>query len=447
MADKKLLEFIRFHNTQKTPRSEVDRLLAGSGWSKKEIDTATSELKLSELSPSQATEASPKALPGVGELLRGTFHILKAHTSTIYGVIAISNLSVFLPYITLKIAQASLGISTIAGPFDLFLSQKDTAHTLLVIYLPLLVIFTIIAPIMQILGSLALFHAVMGSNDNIGILDCYRRSVRQFFAYLWIFILLAFITLGGFTLFIIPGIIVMIWTSNTFYILASENIRGTHALVKSKYYAAGHSWGITGRLLVLGILQVLLYGMMSVIFALVQKLVTSDILSVTGSYIITTALTPLPIVYGYLLYNRLKDLKSQESPGKTGHGFLWLGLVGILVIPLLLVLAIILSGTLSKLSPGGQINKTLDVVRQNDMKGISDSIEHSIKDHGAVPEHLSELVPEYLPVIPNDITTNQPYEYARTDDRQDYGLCGHDDGGARICSSRFEKNYYPDLKK
>lgn len=53
-----------------------------------------------------------------------------------------------------------------------------------------------------------------------------------------------FLLVGGFLLFIIPGIIFIIWFLSGQYVLVSEDLRGFNALLRSKQLIQGNWWRI-----------------------------------------------------------------------------------------------------------------------------------------------------------------------------------------------------------
>lgn len=84
------------------------------------------------------------------------------------------------------------------------------------------------------------------TDQNISI----RKTVGHLFAVLF---LTGLITLFGFLLFIIPGLIFLVWFSFAAIIAVIEG-KGVSAIKESKALVAGRFWPVAGRLFVLSIL-------------------------------------------------------------------------------------------------------------------------------------------------------------------------------------------------
>jgi hypothetical protein len=78
-------------------------------------------------------------------------------------------------------------------------------------------------------------------------------------------------------------------------------------------------------------------------------------------------------------------------------------------------------------------NAKVDITRTDDtLTELSLALALFKADHGAYPATLAELAPQYLPAVPNDIFSDQPLKYSRTENAYTLYSVGPnitDDGG------------------
>lgn len=108
----------------------------------------------------------------------------------------------------------------------------------------------------------------------------------------WVALLTALAVLGGFILFVIPGIIFSVWFCFSGFVFVAENLRGASALKKSRDLVKGYWWPVFGRLVVIGI---------------VAGLISS--IETFGPIINIFFMVPFATVFEYLLYQDLKRVK------------------------------------------------------------------------------------------------------------------------------------------
>ena len=209
--------------------------------------------------------------------------------------------------------------------------------------------------IVSIWVAVALLYAVY-ERDHINVSEALKKGGRRFFSYLWISLLSGFIALGGFLLFIIPGIILSVWFSFGLYILVAEDRRGLNALLRSKHLVQGYWWPIFGRFLALGLLGI---GVMAPFIIAGFLLENVENLAVVGLFQVLQGVASLlfsafTIIFGFVLYENVKNVKGPAAAGEPDQSqktkFILLGILGVLAIPIIMILlfafALILTGVL-----------------------------------------------------------------------------------------------------
>ncbi|OGM32835.1 hypothetical protein A2803_05840 [Candidatus Woesebacteria bacterium RIFCSPHIGHO2_01_FULL_44_21] len=128
--------------------------------------------------------------------------------------------------------------------------------------------------------------------------------------YLGLSLVSMFLVVGGYMLFLIPGFILSIWFWFGMFVLIDENKRGMNALLVSRDYIKGFIVKVFTRWFLFGILTAVVSSLPS----LLLKDTSYEGLSSIYSTVISFIITPLSLIYGYLLYKSLKAQKPDLKP-------------------------------------------------------------------------------------------------------------------------------------
>ena len=237
-----------------------------------------------------------KKLPDPGALLEDTWSIYKSRFWTFVGILLVPTLVVILLIVALTFAFLNL------KSFELALWET-------IFFAFLGVLLLLIALLAQIWGQLSLIYAVKDREKKIGIIEAYKRAWPKILSYLWISILVGLITLVGFILLIVPGIVFAIWFSFAAFILVVEGTKGMSALLKSKEYVKGRWWPVLGRILFISIIVGIVSSLIGLIAGQIFKLIGITWLENVGSSIVSIFIVPFSIIYSFLIYKNLKLLK------------------------------------------------------------------------------------------------------------------------------------------
>ncbi len=167
-----------------------------------------------------------------------------------------------------------------------------------IVYVVLMFIYVVLSVLMTVALILAI-------NDNsITAKEAYRRAWPYFWRYIGLSLLMSIIMMVGFLLLIIPGIILSVWFAFATFVLVLENGAIVESLKKSREYTRGKWWAIFGRLIAMSVFVLLLSMLISTISVFLPNHVVTEAL-VTA---LTVLLTPIAVVYVYLLYKEVKTL-------------------------------------------------------------------------------------------------------------------------------------------
>ena len=126
-----------------------------------------------------------------------------------------------------------------------------------------------------------------------------RLKLGQYFRQILIIFL---VEIGGFALFVIPGIFLAVALSFVGVVLVLENISGFNAIYKSREYVRGYWWKVFSRMFVIGVPTLLLLAA----FFIIGK--DYQIIFNALQIALSAFLFPLEIIYIVKLYQQLKNV-------------------------------------------------------------------------------------------------------------------------------------------
>ncbi len=407
MVNQQLLDYIKQQLQQGISKEQIKSSLMVNSWQAQDIDEAFAFIQNpashSQLVPPPAQTAS--SLPGSMAIFSQAWTIYKQRLGTFLGVMVIPML-IMIAVFDIFVGGGFLGINLLSSKF---------AADGIGLFILLTILFFVIIFISQNWGQTALLYAIKDSQEKIGVMESYRRGWHKIFSYWWVSLLVGFITLSGFLLLIVPGIIFTIWFSLAVFILVAEDLKGMNALLKSKEYVKGKWGGVFWRFFFIVGISSIIFLVPILIFSLLNIPLGVEI----SQFVIGLFLTPLIMTYGFLVYSNLRAVKGEiafaPTSGKKAT-FIIIGILGILIIPAILFSTVFLSLDSAK-------EKARDARRQSDIKQIRFGIEMYYIEYGRYPYSLNALSPKFLPNILVDPLTNQPYQYQLQPNGIDYKVC------------------------
>jgi hypothetical protein len=252
-------------------------------------------------------EISPHiGLSGIGELFERSWEIFKRRIGTLIALNLLSAVFFVVP------VGIFIGIGYL---FSLFLSGSKTA---------LMVSGGIVGMVAGMIAASWAFAAFIFAvvDESLGVKDSLDKGWQRIGAFIWLFSLIGYIVTGAFLLFLIPGVIFMVWFAFAQFILPNEGVKGMNALLKSKEYVKGYWVDVFGRLFIVWLISGAI-GMVPII---------GPILSIL--------FMPFMMIFIFLIYEDLKSIRGDISyPSSAGEKFKWIGIgtLGYIVLPLIII--------------------------------------------------------------------------------------------------------------
>jgi len=204
-------------------------------------------------------------------------------------------------------------ISSIPVLFNLVLLGFDKLFLLIINQTTAPLYWTIIIGLINLFIQLwfgsALIYFVTLQDNKVNLKQIILERLSNLRGFIWVSTSITVSTIIGFVLLIIPGIVFSNWFIFSPYIFFEEKIGGINSLKQSHYYVKGYLLAVIWRTIIICI-------SVSAIYLFIGTIITSaglKILSLPLSIIITILLKPIPIVFFYILYQRLKETKAIYS--------------------------------------------------------------------------------------------------------------------------------------
>ena len=374
MVDQKLAEYVTGKRQSGSSDESIRLELLANQWKNEIIDEALGI---------PATSSATHFL-NIGELFAETFRMFKERFLSFFVLLLISGL-----------ITAVLGL-TLAFMFGAMYSTLMSSHALPVW---LIVSSSIVLVILIIIGELWSAVAMTTSicaEKKISFIEAYRRSGKNIFPFFIVNLLLGLITLGGFFLLLIPGIIFAIWFNFSNFVLITENEKGFKSIMRSREYAKGYWWPIFGRT---GLIGVIYFGV-SLLIAIVTKLFHLDANPLISLLISLIGLIPsiFMMCYFFQIYRNLKDIKGKFELTVSRKSKIIFTLIGI--VGLIGTVAFPFSIMLMAINPAKQMQNAKASMVIADKAEISTAIDLYYAENQKYPHSLIELRPTYLKTIP-----------------------------------------------
>lgn len=431
MVTPELLNYIKTQRQAGVVDDAIRGTLTVGGWRAEDVDEAFRSLSGTPTSISAPSSSAPI---GASELLKQSWTLYRQRFWTFVGILAIPMAFIFI------LAMLIGGSAALVGMFSSSALVKTTG---LVALIAAIVVVVCIAIVLGIWGQIALLIAIRDNAEAIGIRTAYQRARPFIGGYFWISLIVGLISIGGFLLLIVPGIIFAVWFSFATVIFVVENERGMNALLKSKAYVQGR-WGYTfWRQLVVGVIYVIISLLISGLVGLLAWLGGSVAgpagqsimggLSTIIQNVISIFIAPFIPIYIYLLYQNLRSLKGEVNVTSARRApYIIVAVLGLLIIPALLATLAFVPLSLNN----AQV-KARDARRIADIKQIQVALELSSNDasttyQSAYPNWGTKAAPitfgqppydtitmngiVYMSVVPvNPTPGGEPYLYRATD--------------------------------
>jgi len=239
---------------------------------------------------------------GIGELIDGAVKLFRRDWLVLIGIAAF--VLVPVTYIQVWVTQ------NVVGSLNEFATQEEfaamTSQVILITLVFVAVQVLIVQPFLVAAISRAAADAYLGERVTLG--RTLRYALSRLPAILWITIIASVVTIIGFILLIIPGIIALVRLALAPAVLVVEDVRGTKAVGRSWRLTAGHFWRVLGTLILSGLISAIGAAIIQIPteFAAVALGPDGWPVSALGAALASALITPFSLLIVVLLYFDLR---------------------------------------------------------------------------------------------------------------------------------------------
>lgn len=181
----------------------------------------------------------------------------------------------------------------------------------------------------------------------------FDRGRRGALAYLWLIVVQAAFVVGGYVLFIVPGIIFSVLAAVSAFVFVAEDKRGVAAIARSWTYIRNRKWAVLWRLFVYGVLLAIVFVVARIVVLLVTRnmgpfatYAISEVVSLGLDFFVAV---PVSVLFMGALYKSVRATRPEPPEEDAGererHGtIIGFSLFGMLV--MFAYVALVLLGAL-----------------------------------------------------------------------------------------------------
>ena len=191
-------------------------------------------------------------------------------------------------------------------------------------------ILGIISVIAGVVLSIAAIAAMVKAVERLSIDPTAQISIKEYykigFNYFWSIIVVGIISglvsIGGFVLLIIPGIIVSVFVAFYNYALIIDGKKGLSAFIESYQLVRGRWLAIFGRAMLVGLVGLLVTLIAGIIVSLFGGKEAPVAISGLVDILSRAIISPISVIFIYKVYSALKAVRQQDIDTKKFKGVL-----------------------------------------------------------------------------------------------------------------------------
>ncbi len=377
MITPELRQFVAQATAAGQSPDDIRQSLRGQGWESLDIEQAMAQVGQIPVAPTPGGK-----FPGVLQMIGGAFQLFRSRAGVLLAVAGVAG-------VMLTVGQW-LGYGSIEAK-NSFRSSEMTfpgGIAAMVAYGAAMLVYTVA----WFAGLIAVVR-----RDVISLRQAVAEVPRKFLPLLWVTILSSAVTMGGFVLLVIPGLIFAVWFSFASYVYLAQGVGGLRSLSMSREYTRGAFWRIVWAFLAFGIIVGIVFAILAV--ALVGLSVVSGSAGFIFSLlfgVVMIAVGMLYISYSYQVFLGLQARRGEIAEAPRATTPIVIGFIGCAVL-----VALAIGGALSPESTDSDINFSgfsgqLEVRRMFEFAAVRAAVEAYRDEAGSYPATLADLSDAYM---------------------------------------------------
>lgn len=171
----------------------------------------------------------------------------------------------------------------------------------------------IISMIISVISYIAILKTVQiidtEPGADINPTNIFNQSVKMFFPYLWVAIMVGLMNFGAMLPFVIPGMILSVFLAFAIYSFVIDDQKGIKAGAVSFYLVRNNFWKMVWRLIFIMFVYIVAIMILSIPFSFIFPSITQPLVQM----VVSIVMIPIISAYFYFFYQELKLAKGGLS--------------------------------------------------------------------------------------------------------------------------------------
>jgi hypothetical protein len=361
-----------------------------------------------------------KRIPDVLDLFKNGWHFARRNLSLV-GLMAI-------PFCVVEIFRY-LAVVTTGSARDIFMIAEGLG--------------SIIALVFYILFFSIALYSIAHSSSEALFSQGFSWAKQNFWSLVWIGILSALIFIGGFMLFIIPGIIVAVYMSLSQMVLVNEGVTGFSSLMRSHDLIKGNWWSVFVRLFgvqLLFFVSLVIAGIVVGLFAValgdevLSEFILNIVFTVFGAAGVLVTLSATKEIYAFLVEQDVEILSKKKSTGIWYKVLICLGVLIPVMVGIFATVGVLTNDIQLNSHPGIEMPVSADLILVQE-RALDYYSQETNQSYSGVCAQVQELISEDVGTV---VCNESPEEYALSVSGSQGMQC--------IDSTGYLKNIYIELE-
>ena len=237
-------------------------------------------------------------------------------------------------------------VAAVAVPLALFGVGDVLAESALegYAYMYVSILLGILSAVIYLLGFMVALRLLSGKASTVAEACLWAR--KHFWSFVFVYVLVSLIVLGGYLLFLVPGIIAAFTLYFAVYVAAIEGVKGEQALIRSRQLVKGKWWLLVKKLVGVNIYNLLVILALLIIGAVVMAIMPIEIpnqinilLTVVFSQLLGVSVAFMLVSVGSSLYNYFSTHSTETVKKVNPLTYRLLGGLGLLAFISLMAVA------------------------------------------------------------------------------------------------------------
>lgn len=382
-----------------------------------------------------------KRVTSFGELLKKSFRIFKQGASKFLSMALLVPLLGMIPLVIVGMLYAMVFIinsSTLLADNSIILILQMIFG--LLVFISILVFLYVLC-----VSTIGMYILLRDFSPDLKVKEAFKRARPYFWKFIVVNLFVGILVMLWGLLFIIPGIIFLIYYFFAEWVLIFESYEGMSALKRSKELVKGYWWSVFGRFLTFGLIHLVIILVLSIPLIFIKEGSGLEFIWNFTTSMLDIIISIIFVIYSYLIYKDLAEIKSnspsQVEKKKGGKKIIIVAMVLIFLVPITTIILVSLNSARMK---------SRDAYRVANIKTIQLGLKIYYNEHnGRYPTNLDDLVNSTSFISEDKIKDPYGYKYYyKRSEFDNYKLCFEleEKGGFSMKESCVTKDDFEEFK-